>query len=832
MFVALRGGHGKEMMRTEFRRRLWPFVLLCLGTVLCGLSQARAENDYSMSVIFQYGAGFAPDQINPITVQLRNRTVRPVVGEMRMPLGQEPAQTELRVPITVPAQSRVKATALPYLTMPPPMPIDAPPRVSLPGWYDEPGARIDRTEILGRPLVAETLTDPAGVPTTGFLLSITGDRDEGRDSVILEQLSDMYASLKGARYNQASVPFSAAPRQWVGLSVCRLVALRGLNPNDLDHAQRMAVLDFVRAGGVLLIAAPRTVDRVDQSWLAPYLPVRLIGERLACQIPQPAGPMSLGNWQHCSEAVDGDGTVTLRDGDYVHAAWKTLGLGRVVYTSFPASSLEATDARTKALWRDLLAMDKLHTGIGGTHLQRDYGQLLEPMLGKPTAPWSMAALTIGLYTAIVLAVQLVWRGPRRPKAFGVSLAIAVALAGVFVGITRQKRDKQSLQSARLAVVDIGAGGGKIQELAAFGGRDHKEMTLAGADQNVTFRPIYNRSTPVIIYENLIRVPEAGVTAERIGRVWQARSVVPASWSVPAVARFGPTGLTLHVKNLTPLQLDAAQFVWRRERFSVGRIIDQEQVTALSDANHRPPNEYTTSSGITSHDERLKGEILKSLLNPSDPTMLGAGINAPCLVAWATGVPELLRSGDEVARRGQQSLVRVPVLIEPPARGEIVRIDPWFSHVVLVGPGGLPYDVSRGEWLQSNMEGDWTFAMVAPPQVGRLLPQKVRLEIDIAAPQHRVVIRRGQARRDKNASANLEGPIVGQWDSPLAMKTAEFTCDSSDFDEQGRIWFLLQAQAIGTGSMGVPPFWRIQSLGVSIEGQVQDLPDASVPGVLR
>ena len=822
------------MMRTEFRRRLWPFVLLCLGTVLFGLDQARAENEYSMSVVFQYGAVFAPDQINPITVQFRNRTLRPVVGEMRMPLGNKPEQTELRLPITVPAQSIVRTTALPYLTAPQASttPPDKVPRVSLPGWYDEPGDRIDRTEILGLPLVAETLTDPAGVPTTGFLLSITGDGDDGRDSVILEQLSDMYASLKGARYNQTSVPFSAAPRQWVGLSVCRLVALRGLNPNDLDHAQRMAILDFVRAGGVLLIAAPRTAEGVEQSWLAPYLPVRLIGEKLACQIPQPAGPMKLGNWQHCSEAVDGDGTVTLRDGNYVHAAWKPLGLGRVVYTSFPASSLESTDSRTKALWRDLLATDKLHTGISGTSLQGNYGQMLEPMLGKPTAPWSMAALTIGLYIAVVLAVQLIWRGPRRPKAFAVSLAIAVVLAGVFMGITSLKRQGQSLQSARLTIVDIGAGGGKIQEIAAFGGQDHREMSLAGADQNVTLRPIYNRSTPVIIYENPNRVPEAGVTAERIGRVWQARSIVPANWSVPAVARFGPAGLTLHVKNQTPLQLDAAQFVWRRERFSVGKIIDQEQATALSDANHRPAKEYTTSSGITSQDERLKGEILESVLNPSDPTMFGAGINAPYLIAWATGVPELLRCGDEVARRGQQSLVRVPVLIEPPARGEIVLIDPWFCNLVVVGQRGLPYDASRGEWLQSNMDGEWTFAMAAPPQVGRLLPQKVRLEIDIAAPQHRLVIRRGQGHSGKGGPENRAGAIVGQWEGPLGMKTAEFTCESSDFDEQGRVWFLLQIETVGGSSMGTQAFWRIQSLGGSIEGQVQELPAANVPGVLR
>ena len=835
MFVALRGGHGKEMMRTEFRRRLWPFVLLCLGTVLCGPGLVRAESgDYSMSIVLQYGALFAPDQINPVAMQFRNRTSRAVVGELRLPLGQEPAQTELRVPVTVPFQSKVKVTAWSYfVALPKPTkPLDATPPLSLPGWYDEHHARIDRTELLGQPLVAENPTDPSGIPTTGILLSVTGDGDDGTDSALLEQIADMYASLKGGRYSQASASVNTVPRQWIGLSVCRVVALRGLNPDELDHAQRMALLDFVRAGGVLLIAAPRTVERVDQSWLAPYLPVRLIGERQACQIPQPSGPIKLGDWQHCSEAVDGGGTVTLRDGDYVHSAWKALGLGRVAYTSFPASSPDPTDSRTKALWRDLLAMDRLHTGIDGTPLQQDYGRLLEPMLGKPTAPWSLAALTIGLYGAMVLAVQLIWRGPRRPRAFAVSLAIAMVLTGVFLVITSRKVGGQSLQSARLTVLDIGAGGGKIEEIVAFGGKFIDDMTLSGADQNVTLRPIYNSSKPVVFYENPCVVPEARVTAERISRVWEARSVLPESWSVPAVGRFGPDGLTLRVKNQTPLQLDAAQLVWRHERFAVGKITDQEQATALSEANHRPASEYTTSSGITSEDERLKGKVLASLLNLSDKAMIGSEIAAPFLVAWAKRAPELLRTGEEVARRGEQSLVRVPVLIEPPARGEIVRIDPWFCNMVVVGQRGLPYDASRGEWLQSNMDGVWTFAMAAPPQVGRLLPQKVRLEIDISAPQHRLVIRRGQGLSGKGGRENPSGPIVGQWEGPLGMKTAEFTCDSSDFDEQGRVWFLLQTEAVGASSMGMSASWRIQSLSASIEGQVQELPAANVPGVLR
>ena len=411
----------------EFRRRFWAFVLLGLCTVLCGLGQAVAGfDDYSMSTVLQYGALYAPEQINPVAVQFRNKTAKPVMGELRVPLGREPLQTELRLPITVPAQSRVKATALAYM-MAPAEEVKAAgklPPLSLTAWYDEHHARIDRSELLGQALIPEVAADASGVPTTGILLSIVGEGDDGADSATLEQLGDLYVSLKGGRCSQATLPLSNAPRQWIGLSVCRAIALRGLDPDDLDQAQRMALLEYVRAGGVLLISAPRASERLGESWLAPYLPVRLIGERQAREIPQSSGPIKLTGWQPCSEAVDGDGTVAIRDGEYVHAAWKALGLGRVVYTAFPTSSLELSDPRAKALWRDLLAMDRLHTGIGGTQLQRDYGRLLEPMLGKPTAPWSMAALTIALYAAIVLAVQFIWRGPQRPRAFGVSLAIA------------------------------------------------------------------------------------------------------------------------------------------------------------------------------------------------------------------------------------------------------------------------------------------------------------------------------------------------------------------------------------------------------------------------
>lgn len=822
------------MMRKEIRRRFLALVSVCLLALLSAPGQAHAEvDDYSLSLGLPYGALYAADQLNPVSVNLRNRTATAVRGDVRIAVAHDPTAMDLRVPITVPARASVKHIAWVYLPLPPesPKPGDKVPALSMPEWCDQRGARLSRTELVGQALTAETLSDPSGLPPTGYLLSLMGDTQYDTDAMGLDQLVTSYAAVRGNRCVTPAMGYRDAPRYWFGLSAVRVIALRGLDPDLLDPAQRAALIDFVRTGGTLLIAAPSATDRVEQSWLAPYLPVRLVGWRQMCQIELPSGSLKMLDWQPCSEAVEGDGHVYLRDADYVHAAWKPLGLGRVVYTSFPASALVPSDPRTNLLWRDLLAMDRLHSGMAGTMLQGNYGPLMEPMLGKPAAPWALAAGTTLAYLVVVLVVQMVWRGARRPTAFVVSLSLAVVVALAFVIMTAMKRQQESLQSARIAVVDLGQGGGKVSELIAFGGKDVPKMNLATAGQDVTLRPIYNSGQPVTVRQLPFVATEASVAAERVSLVWKAGNSLPSAWSVPAVARFGPAGLSLAVHNQTPLRLDAAQFVWQKERFAVGEIPQQERSLELTASNHRPVGEYTSTSGIASQDQRLKGEILAALLQSSDPSAPGTTSNTPFLVSWAEGLSPLVQPGEPVTQPGDQSLVRVPVLVQAPKRGDSILVDSWFTHVVSGTQRGLPYDFAHSEWLSSNMPGDWAFAVAAPPQAGRLQPQKVKIDLDLSASEHRVTIRQWQCA-GKKGDGNPKGQIVAQWDGPLGAKTVQFNCDSRDFDDQGRVWLMLQVQPLAAPGAGLQPRWQIARFGVSIEALVQEPPAADVPGVLR
>src|SRR5439155_18118887 len=188
----------------------------------------------------------------------------------------------------------------------------------------------------------------------------------------------------------------------VGYDACRAVIFDRSDPDCLDLAQRQALREYLLGGGALILSAP-SADVADpaRSWLAPYIPVQIIGRRQIDRLDLQGGigSLRLRDFVPAAEAFDAfpvgagsqsDAEVVFRDGHYVHAAVSRVGLGRVVFTSFPINALDSGDQRAAQVWRRLLDFGSTESDGRSMDLGQEQARLLPAMLGRPTQAWSRA----------------------------------------------------------------------------------------------------------------------------------------------------------------------------------------------------------------------------------------------------------------------------------------------------------------------------------------------------------------------------------------------------------------------------------------------------------
>lgn len=623
---------------------------------------AFAQPAQELTVTPMYGQPYPPDRLLPLRIELRNHGSAPVDGAVLI-AAQSPAAAHLRVPVQVPPNAHVTLTAYGYL---PVQPLSQPAAaaegtgvvpVAIAEWRGADGAQLARNEVLARPMGAGEAQAEVAVRPASLLLAVTGtDREQSGESLLVQPF---------ARFLAAGVPYpievgeagaADLPRHRAGYDAVRAVILAATPPDSLDDGQRQALLDFLLGGGTLVLSAP--VDEVDGTWLAPYMPVDIIGQREAAQIvptdatATTAPPLKFREPIIISEAVDAGGDVLLRDRSYVHAAFRTVGMGRVVFTSFPVNALEPSDARVETLWRALLDLDGAGGEPGGgVALAGERDSLLQAMIGTPAAPWAHAAAVAGAYLLVLTLAQLLVPGARRPAAFAFTTALGVVTCVALMGFTALRRDGSTTPTAaRLATVQLGADGGGVRnEFWAFLGSSDATLSLS-ADLRAVLRPAITRADdPPTLNQLPFATPDAGVHAGRIDRVWQASEPVGADQAMLATAQFTPQGLRVEIDNRTGESLTAPLLVWNGNYYRLPPVPTGSSDALLGEKN--PPGDFTNVAVITGEEATLRGRIVKaarSLHMDAPPALLGwldpaaSGLGEP-IVRFSTQ-PQPVRPG--------------------------------------------------------------------------------------------------------------------------------------------------------------------------------------------
>lgn len=817
-------------------------VLCALLSSVCGTALA----DPFVSIVNPYGGEFVPGTWVPLRLQVSNDTNAEINGSVDAEIPLADGQIQFTTKLTAPASSRSRTTIYAPLGAPEPTPKNksAPPVATF--VWNRDGGRLAQTDLLLRPAVEQGDT----IARRSSFVAITGEDYPDSDAYDFFGISKQLSEISGSRIiNWFVAGQQGAALHPVAYDSARIIAMGGVPPESLQPPQREALLAWVRAGGSLLVSAPTGSADVRGTWLAPYLPVRPIGQRLTDSIaPTETGKLPLRLSVPICEALPAPGgIVLLQDENYVHAAYKPLGLGRVAFTSFPPSAIaDGKDAAMRQPWIDLLDLQATDPSWASTALPDKSPEFLREMIGAPAPARSIAVALAAGFVGLVVLMQLFWRGARRPMAFAAVAIAAIGGSAALVGIGLAAQSTAPLTAGRVALMNLSGNGGMIQEAVAFTG-DQPDLSLSTGSTPATLRPLaFDSSSPPTLSVNPFNAPDAGAAARRIDRVWQADAATPADMTASATGVFDATGLRLSVKNaagaplVSPVLLHGTS-VYRLSSLPVGE--SQLSVTGdlLNPVTAGSSNPGTQDAAAAAEAERqramkyLNGGPILTELDQLRATMLAASFARPTnttggpqsrpvttnIAGWidSPSAASLIKPSTDPQVTRSLVLAMLPVTLQPSPAGSPIAVDRGFNTLV-TGAIAIPvYDTATGTWLASGQPGEWQIGFRPPQAIGKLRPTRVTLNGNVSLPAHTLTLLRGQVR-DGKPELNPAGQPVVEWKNTFGPQPdLSFDVTPADYDANGTVWFYLRIETPPpTG--GVMPLWSINELGADIEGRVE------------
>ncbi len=849
-------------------------------------SPAIADTQVSVVNLFN-SAEYVPNSWVPLRIILsNNNTGEAIDGEVTAALPSDAGGTlNLVAPVLVPPQSRLRTTVYAPLGQGEP---SAPVRNNQPPRPPKPVAIVELRQGVSKVAQSDIVLLAAGaqagesaVDRSAFIEISQGDLPD-LDSYDTTPVRKVIADVIGGPVIMWSTSPDGAATHPIAYDSCRVVMLGATDPKLLSVAQQDAILAYVRSGGTLLICSPET-DSIRGSWLASVLPVDLIGNRLAATLPTATGSpaVPLRESVRIAEATEKRGsTVLMGDSTYVHAAYRPLGLGRVVFTSFPITAPTLTDEILRSLWTPLLGLNQPTTTLDASQLTAERrGEVLREMIGKP-APSRMIAVALAAgFAILVLLTQLVWRGARRPIGFAVASGAAVVMAVVLAGSRWLTQTVEPLAAGRVSVMKFDAGSGFIQETVAYTG-SVPDLALSTENPSAVLKPIsFDAAYPPTLSVSPFAAPDARAAAGRIDRVWQADASVPVGITATATGRFDATGLRLDVRNELGAALEAPVLVTGPSVYRLPNLGTGEQtvtvtadtrnpaVAASANASANDPSavrarasKFMNTGAIVGEVDLLRASVMSAAFSTQGVAMSGMGgsgfnfeededesdddkpkVTKPAVVVspvrtaapvaqlsiagWLAApgaAPAVVKPSVQPAVERSLVLATFPINIEPSEPGSIVRIDSGFNTLVN-GPMPIPvYDPGTGTWLSSSQPGSWLIGFRPPAGVApKLVPTKVTIHANLQLPAQKFTLRRGQVRNGRLGSPNMMGEPVAEWANVFtAQAPVTFDATPADFDNEGVVWFLLDVE-ITSAAGGVVPLWSVSELGATIEGRAEE-----------
>lgn len=816
--------------------RLMVAAVFLLMMCLPGTAGAQSDRNYAFSAGLMYGPFFPPGQWHPVQFTFRNHTDREISGFGVISLEKSEQAAKYMVPVVVPAHSRLIVTGAACFLEREPTESDkrsgAIPSVATASW-ELAGSTLagQRHEIIASAVSALSRDRdlPPGPPV--LALGIAAADGVMVDSQDVMGLREMLTAATGRAAGAGTAGTQDAPRHRPAFGSFDTVILDMDRLDDLDRAQQTALMDHVRAGAVLIVAAP-TRQTLAGSWLEPLMPVEVIGRRevtalRGTSVGRVQGTLTLREPVPMSEAILRDGRVIFGDEHHVHVADRALGVGRVVFMDVPVNAMREQEPAAVDVWRLItqpgMSDWKPEALLGRGSAERNLGDrvdVLAPLIGLPVPPLRMAGAIALLYLAVVLALQLLIRGPARPKAFVASLVVGLLLAGVLVAIGLRQRGKQDLAAARLAVADVSASGGGLQrEVLAYIGKDDHDFSLNSMASDVTIRPLFSRSgaAPDVLLDPM-SVPKAEVFSQRIERIWQAEGQVSPDRALALECQFGPSGPVVSADNRMGESVQSPLVIWNGQRIRLADIGTGASSVAVREATGWDDFTNPRSFGT----DRMRGQFLKAVLGSATDDRSSSH---PVVAGWveSSAAPSLVQPSITPVPHALV-MVRSAMKVSPSPVDSVAFFPPGFVQMEFER-GAMPVMSDRGGFTESSQTGELLLGFSPPWQAGQIAPTHLRLIANLTAPDHSVRVRRGQVSGGQ-ARFNPAGPELLKWDMERGERsTSEIALDAGDVDKDGRVWLAIVVEERPDTMVHT---WRIENISAELRGKVSGPPAGPRP----
>ncbi len=198
--------------------------------------------------------------------------------------------------------------------------------------------------------------NPEPLPEELFLVLSIGTETAGK----IRSLSDFRepdASEFTKPLRVAHISPDLVPDHWFGLEMVDAIVWDNADPKTLTGYQRQAILDWVRHGGRLLIAAGGTSDELKDSEFREFLPVEISGVKAENHLP---ADLLLANWgllssddleydkpmqvAQCALREGADALVQSAGKTQTYLARMRVGEGSITYLALTLRDLFRTDA--------------------------------------------------------------------------------------------------------------------------------------------------------------------------------------------------------------------------------------------------------------------------------------------------------------------------------------------------------------------------------------------------------------------------------------------------------------------------------------------------------
>jgi len=233
------------------------------------------------------------------------------------------------------------------------------------------------------------------------------------------------------QFNNA-MQFKNLPSRWQGYEAVDAIAMGPLPPEGLTVMQERAIVDWVRAGGLLIVSPGGNEPRYEGTLFESILPCRILGRRLVEEIPPiEAAYGKIRRFKErigLTECEPVRGTVHYQMGQMPLLISRPEGSGRVVFVAFDLAAERLTAwPELWRLYRDLMDRRGALPKPTVTPLPEEAARLLHERVGVPVLRRSALALCLGINLLVVVLI-LVGMKRRRVTAFALLLLIAPVFA--------------------------------------------------------------------------------------------------------------------------------------------------------------------------------------------------------------------------------------------------------------------------------------------------------------------------------------------------------------------------------------------------------------------